>query len=109
MKYVDKNPYLFINNINAELKNPNPFLISLMLSCKFKGVMYTDGNKFITLIKGRVYDSKGELNISILDNGNFFKFDKLSLLSVAEVYTSLKWFFIEEHLDYNNDIEVYLN
>lgn len=109
MKHADKNPYLFINNINAELRNPNPFLISLMLSCKFNGVMYTNGEEFVTIINDRVYSSTQEVDVDYISKGEFFKFDKLSLLSLADTYNSLKWFFIEEYIDYNNDNETHLN
>ena len=93
MKF-NKNPYLFINNLNADVPGkPNPLLLSLLIACKFNGELYTDGEDFVTIIGDKCYRHDGE--IDMIDHKEYFRFDKLSLLGVSELYENIKWFFID--------------
>lgn len=87
-------PYIFLTNVNNEIKNPYPLLVILILSSKFKSTIYTNGKEFVTIIDNKCYDSEGE--IDMIDNKLYKRFDKLSLLAIFEIYESIKWFFIDE-------------
>lgn len=94
MKF-NNNPYLFINNLNADIQGkPNTFLLSLIIACKFNGELYTNGENFVTIIGDKCYSHDGE--VDMINHKEYFRFDKLSLLHVSELYETLKWFFIEE-------------
>lgn len=103
----NENPYLFINNLNADITNkPNPFLISLMTACKFNGELYTNGEDFVTIIGDKCYSHDGE--VDMVDYKEYFRFDKLSLLQISEMYETIKWFFIDQSLCDNSE-DFYLN
>lgn len=87
-------PYIYLTNINNEVKNPYPLLVILILSSKFRGKIYTNGKDFVTVIDSKWYNSVGE--IDTIDVNKYKEFDKLSLLNIFEIYDSIKWFFIDE-------------
>ena len=94
-------PYLFLSNLNNELDNPYPLWVALVLAYKFKGDIYTNGDNVVTIIDGRCYNSW--IEIDMVDFSEYSRFDKLSLLTVAEIYDSMKWFIIDQGENYDEE------
>jgi hypothetical protein len=103
---ANNNPYLFINNIRNEVRLPSPMLMALIMSCKFNGDVYTNGDSFIVNIDGKYFDCFNEVDLDNFDA--YVKFDTLSLLTIADLYEDIKWFFIEQSRDEYYD-DFYLN
>lgn len=101
----------FINSFTSEIKDPNPFLFSLILANKFNGIIFVKDeqdesmNDFVVFINDKLYDQFGVINFKDIDIENYVAFDKLSAIFYAKQYHSLKWLFINE----SNDDELYYN
>jgi hypothetical protein len=101
----------FIKSFTSEIKEPNPFLFSLILANKFQGVIFVKDNEddsmvdFVVFIDDKLYDMFGEVKFKDIDIENYVAFDKLSAIFSAKQYHSLKWLFINEI----NDDELYYN
>jgi hypothetical protein len=102
----------FIKSFTSEIKEPNPFLFSLILANKFNGVIFVKDNKdgsmidFVVFIDDKLYDMFGEVKFKDVDIENYISFDKFSSMFNVREYNHLKWLFIneinEDELYYNN-------
>jgi len=101
----------FIKSFTSEIKEPNPFLFSLILANKFNGIIFIKDEQdnsiidFVVFINDKLYDQFGEVKFKDIDIENYVAFDKLSAIFSAKQYHSLKWLFINEI----NDDELYYN
>jgi hypothetical protein len=101
----------FIKSFTSEIKEPNPFLFSLILANKFQGVIFVKDNQddsmvdFVVFINDKLYDMFGEVKFKDVDIENYSMFDKLSAIFSANQYHALKWLFINE----TNEDELYYN
>ena len=101
----------FIKGFISEIKNPNPFLFSLILANKFNGIVFIKDEQddsmsdFVVFINDKLYDQFGEVHFKDVDIENYITFDKMSVMFSAKQYHIMKWLFINEI----NEDELYYN
>lgn len=92
----------YIDSFRAEVRDPNIFLFSLMLSNRFKGevlVLIDEEEEtrpdIVVSIGNKIYDIFGEID-SEIDLSDYARLDRLSSIASVNMYENCKWIFINE-------------
>jgi hypothetical protein len=92
----------FINKFKNEVRNPNIFAFSLILSNAFDGTILMKNNNdntmvdYVVLIDDLLYDIFGVVNFKDIDIENYKAVNAHDFMLNIKLYNSIKWFFINE-------------
>nr|WP_299488699.1 hypothetical protein [uncultured Allomuricauda sp.] len=66
----------YISVLNNEYREPQCFLVALMLKCEFGGEIYNDENHCVIAIDNIVYDKRGIVPINEIIEGSYLPIQK---------------------------------
>ena len=103
----------YIEDFISSVSSISPFIFSLMLANKFKGIVLIKESEddelpdIVVLIDEEYYDIFGKIDKYLITKEDYKSLDTMPLLSSVRFYHYIKWCFINEVSEdemYYNDI-----